>query len=123
MNGMDSAALDAHITGNGGEDQFAGDTMNELANKVYDVLVEEAGATEEGSTGRTMFLNSWPITEYRFCGALGGGGKIRYQNGWPNLRTQRRERWYVTCYSEDETPERREIIERTNKRLAELVES
>jgi hypothetical protein len=47
--------------------------------------------------------------EYRFMGALGFGGKF-----WQQSMT-------VTCYPEDETPERRAIIERANAALADLL--
>lgn len=93
-------------------------------NRIYDVLVEEAGATEEGSTGRRMFLTSsedW--SEYRFGGALGMGGKVWHQteHRWTEQAgVIEVDRFYVNCYSEDLTPEREENIDRTNARLAQL---
>lgn len=83
---------------------------------IYTVLVEECGAREDG---REMFLavrdevrRELPI-EYRFQGALGFGGKFRYHPTWLP---------YVDCYPEDLTPERRAMIERANKRLAEFTD-
>jgi hypothetical protein len=85
----------------------------EIADKIYDILVAECGATEDW---RTHFIYStsqrYPSIEYRFQGALGFGGKF-----WTD-----RSRWYVNCYSEDETPERATMIERTNGLLAKLRE-
>lgn len=51
--------------------------------------------------------------EYRFCGALGFGGKFRNTGN-------RDDTPYVDCYREDETPARNAMIEAANKRLAEL---
>ena len=80
------------------------------ANAIYDILKEECGATE---FWREDFVRSGAdITEYRFQGVLGFGGKFWNTN----------DRWYVTCYSEDETPERRGVMDAANKRLAALKE-
>ena len=79
-----------------------------LAQRVYDVLVAEAGASTQG---RVDFLRAHvdaDTREYRFCGRLGFGGKF-----WV-------ERFAVSCYSEDLTPEREAIIARTNAALAAL---
>ncbi len=51
--------------------------------------------------------------EYRFCGALGFGGKFR-NNGNQNNTP------HVDCYREDETPARLEMIEAANAELAAL---
>ena len=81
---------------------------------IWTVLVQECGAAEgDGMLGRAWFLAAQqhrPVTEYRFIGALGFGGKFWINDG----------RLYVTCYREDETPERLAMIERANRRLAEL---
>lgn len=81
---------------------------------VYDVLVREAGAlsdrierecfviAHEGGEWRTR------CEEYRFQGLLGFGGKYRSKTNT------------VDCYPEDMTPERAEIIARTNAALAAL---
>lgn len=75
---------------------------------VYAVLVEEAGADPEQIDS---FRYHWPdCREYRFMGRLGAGGKV-----WAN-----RGKVYVTCYPEDENAARHEIVEATNKRLADL---
>ena len=77
---------------------------------VWDVLVEMAGAREEE---RDQFVRHAESTkpgdlEYRFCGKLGFGGKIRSQYDGT---------WSVDCYPEDSTPERRTIIEAVNARI------
>lgn len=51
--------------------------------------------------------------EWRFCGALGFGGKFRLNNNRKGIP-------YVDCYREDETPARLQMIERTNARLASM---
>lgn len=79
----------------------------ELANKTYDILVKHAGATE---SLRDVFLHRWPPDEYRFCGHLGLGGKFHYKT------------FKVSCYPEDETPGRKELINITNEELSKLKE-
>lgn len=78
------------------------------ADKVWDILVSAAGAY---ARGRENFRHAWPTTsEYRFTGNLGFGGKVRHEQG----------RTYVTCYSEDETTERRATMQVTNRMLEGL---
>ena len=83
----------------------------DLFSAIYSVLVEQAGAQE---IMRNSFIyhhtesEFGPCDEWRFQGALGFGGKY-----W---RRENR----VSCYREDETPERLEIIERTNEALSSL---
>jgi hypothetical protein len=48
--------------------------------------------------------------EWRLNSALGFGGKVHLNAS----------RLYVTCYREDETPKRLEMIEAANTRLASL---
>lgn len=80
--------------------------------QVYNVLVQECGAPDSPDAINTFVQvagnsENSPM-EYRFQGALGFGGKF-YS---PEMR--------VTCYREDETPERLAMIERANARLAAL---
>jgi hypothetical protein len=78
-------------------------------NEIWDILVEEAGASPSNDM-RFCFVThamSGKWTEFRFGGKLGHGGKV-----WDNCG-----RIYVTAYSENETPEVKAIIERTNERL------
>jgi hypothetical protein len=76
------------------------------ANAVYDVLVEHAGASEEQRDEFVIMHVNGRCDEYRFIGSLGFGGKF-----W-------RHDWRVSCYREDETPERVEAIRITNEALA-----
>ena len=85
-------------------------TLDEF-NKVYDLLVSIGGASE---SYRQNFIyhharSSEPCDEYRFMGKLGYGGKYRRKTN------------KVDCYSEDETPKRRAIIEQLNAELAKLI--
>ena len=88
----------------------------EFADKVYTVLVEHAGAPDDRQgRDRDAFIISQSasvITEWRFGGHLGFGGKL-----WRLRNTLS-----VDCYAEDRTPERQLIIERTNFILQTLVD-
>ncbi len=81
-----------------------------LANRIYDILVQEADAME---SQRDNFIRHHTgkenCYEWRFCGSLGFGGKFRS------------ERMTVDCYPEDSTKEREKIITRTNDRLNEVA--
>lgn len=84
----------------------------EQANAVYDILVREAKAPD-GSWRDSFvleFTGERPTNQWRFCGALGFGGKFRF----PRLS--------VDCYREDETPERLRMIQWTNAALGLLKE-
>jgi hypothetical protein len=85
---------------------------------IYDVLVKEAGALDEESDKNTFVQAAidWDYKysfEYRFMGSLGFGGKIRLPlHRYP----------HVTCYPEDETPERKSAMEKTNSELKRLID-
>lgn len=85
---------------------------SEQANAVYGILVEHCGATDRQREGFVYDQSTQVLPEYRFQGALGFGGKFR-RNGWED-------RWYVNCYPEDLTDERRKMIDAANEALAEL---
>jgi hypothetical protein len=83
------------------------------AQRICTILVEECGY--DASHNATDWLVQWlldgaPAREYRFQGSLGFGGKFWAQD------------WRVTCYPEDETPERWAAIQRANMRLQRLRE-
>jgi hypothetical protein len=84
------------------------------ANAVWSVLVTEAGASSDADDRREFVYHQTTefVSEFRFMGSLGFGGKF-----W---RGRRDERWYVTCYPEHMTPDRRQIVADTNAALAEL---
>lgn len=82
---------------------------------VWSLLQKHCGAGEEP---KTEFLQNTPRTidvhehmEFRFQGALGFGGKIRYNP---------KDHFYVDCYPEDMNPERRRMIEEVNAELKKL---
>jgi hypothetical protein len=85
--------------------------------RFYDILVETAGASGHHYERRSFVqcaLN-WDYRfsfEYRFQGLLQFGGKI-----WLPLDKAP----YVSCYREDDSPERKEIIEKTNVLLEKAV--
>jgi len=82
----------------------------EKANKIYDILVAEAGARE---SDRPSFVYQHCVyengcMEYRFQGKLGFGGK--YRSTWNG----------VTYYHETETPEMVEVKAKVDKLLKEI---
>jgi hypothetical protein len=85
-----------------------------LMERAYDILVEHLGA----STGnKHSFVKAYletvrPAVEWRFGGRLGFGGKF-----WRNVGTIS-----VSCYTEDNSPERTKLITKVNTLLAELVD-
>lgn len=85
--------------------------------RIWAILVTYAGAIDRDS--KWVEFRQWldgalktrGYHEFRLQGALGFGGKLRV---YPD-------RIFVDCYSEDETPARKAIIERTNAALAEAT--
>lgn len=78
----------------------------------WDILIAEAGASDKERERRqfvSYFLTA-QNPEWRFMGKLGSGGKVRFNGDY----------LYVTCYLEQETPERLEIIEKVNEKLLAL---
>lgn len=91
--------------------------MNEeIANKVWDILVEHAGAYE-GHRESFIHAQEQNSSEFRFSGELGFGGKL-----WVSLRSPHRQPVYVSYYKEDESKVREAIVERVNLLLKELME-
>lgn len=88
----------------------------EIAGKIFDVLIEHCGIRKDwDAEKRRDFVTCltrarFDSFEYRFIGGLGIGGKVY-------LTPQR---WYVSCYSEDSTPEREAMIKAANAALAPL---
>ena len=73
--------------------------------EVFTLLVVEAGANERFRDDFVQYLASDTSShEYRFMGDLGFGGKLYQQHG----------RYWISCYREDETPRRLEIIAKVN---------
>jgi hypothetical protein len=89
------------------------------AHGIYDVLEQECGAQPDERGAFITSAESIGITEYRFCGALGFGGKVWDDGPWQF--DAGRARFRVSCYREDETPERRLAILRANVRLGGVV--
>jgi len=89
----------------------------EIAQKIYKIL-EDIGAS---SSIRESFIYDQThedIHEWRFQGLLGFGGKF-----WNDLSYDDKPKWYVSCYSEDETPKRLKLIEETNEKLQTLIDT
>lgn len=79
------------------------------ADAIWTVLVECCGARE---SHRETFIRCMQGVEYRVGGSLGFGGKLYVD----------RQGCRVSCYREDETPERRAAIDAANVRLKALWE-
>jgi hypothetical protein len=90
----------------------------DLYQRVWDVLVHYAGAFEDDQMRQRRYFvlaamerdKFRKMTEYRFSGKLGFGGKLWRAEG----------KLFVNCYREDRDPKRNAIIERVNAVLAEL---
>ena len=83
----------------------------EMANKVWDVLIEHAGASSHDADRLAFVISSVGedrLPEYRFQGALGFGGKVYLRD---------RRGWEVYYYPEDRSQKRDAIVSRTNAAL------
>lgn len=80
---------------------------------IWKVLIDEAGASEYDDMGFSSLAGDF--TEWRFRGKLGFGGKVWHASFSHKV--------YISCYPEDRTPERIEIIERVNIILQELYDN
>jgi len=90
--------------------------------EVWDVLVEECGASEDPQAGHGFIAfahyfgdrsDLHELKEFRFMGSLGFGGKVWHQpHAQPPID--------VNYYAEDESPDRRAAAQRANERLARL---
>jgi hypothetical protein len=93
------------------------ENSKELYERCYDILVEHAGASNNVRDKQyfvwlaTNHEKFHQLTEYRFCGSLGFGGKF-----WRNAG-----KLYISCYPEDENPKRLAIIEKVNKMIAKIM--
>lgn len=76
--------------------------------KIYDILQKYCGAIDYWRDNFIYVMSHDNVHEYRFQGSLGFGGKF-----WSDD-------WKVSCYKEDETPERKTIIKIANKALKKI---
>lgn len=84
----------------------------DVAGAVWAVLVEHAGASPRPHARADFVSNAREGTwsEWRFMGDLGYGGKV--WNAYQSFR--------VTCYAENETPERLAIVQKVNPLLQQI---
>lgn len=80
------------------------------ANRIYDILVREAGASNREFHRINFTTALVSFTEHRFCGALGFGGKFVIAH----------DAWYVTASTEDMTDSVVGRIVAANRELANL---
>lgn len=82
---------------------------------LYEILEQTVGAPTEKESFMHHIqeaLDKGERLEYRFIGNLGFGGKL-----WIHPHKTP----YVTCYQEDETPGRRQLIKAANEEIQALV--
>jgi hypothetical protein len=88
---------------------------------VWTVLVT-SGATPDHPTQRNWFISGWQgdWDEWKFEGNLGFGGKIwreqAFVSGEGYVPTMR-----LSCYSEDNSPERTKIIALAETKLTDIL--
>lgn len=93
------------------------DFSGEFLELVWGVLVRECGAREDGRADFIASVQAHGLTEYRFMGRLGFGGKVRYRRwggtpkGW----------LYVDYYPEHRTDDRDGDVQRANAGLRDLL--
>lgn len=91
---------------------FLVSTNPDFYRDVYAVLVELGGAN---INNRADFVHNYTTNpeacEWRFCGRFGFGGK--FYRCW--------DRYYVSMYSEDRTPELTTLLDALNQQIADLV--
>lgn len=86
------------------------DEAESRAEAVWAVIVAVCGADPEGRGDFVFHAIRGPLPEYRFQGSLGWGGKVHLKSP-PQ----------VSCYSEDENPKRRRMIDSANELLAAIA--
>ena len=100
------------------ETRYALDTA--VGTRVWDILIKECGAQATGSTPEQFFHHIGRVErdglEFRFMGTLGFGGKVYLEP-----RAAYRPCFRVTCYREDETPKRLDMLNRANSLFTELA--
>lgn len=82
----------------------------DIANSIIDILVEHCGVNANRRKTIIDDLMWGNLTEYRFQGNLGFGGKLNYNNS----------KIYVSYYPEDKTPEKELMVEIANNKLSEI---
>lgn len=94
--------------------------LGPLADEIYDILIEcGASDTLEERMQFCVYMcdpangGATSPREWRFVGALGGGGKVHASRG----------KIYVDCYPEDLTEKRRAVIDAANVKLRNLIET
>jgi hypothetical protein len=82
----------------------------DIANSIVDILVEHCGVNANRRKTIVDDLMWGKLTEYRFQGNLGFGGKLNYNNS----------KIYISYYLEDKTPEKELMVEIANNKLSEI---
>jgi len=105
----------------------------ELAESVWEILVRKAGANPATSSDHYQCVKELvddgvdPMSglEFRFCGALGFGGKVWFQPCLRDWKTGLPELAHVSCYPEDAQrhPDLNTIVDEVNAELTALAAS
>lgn len=82
----------------------------ETANRLYDIVVKTCGAVDTEFWRHDFVMSAMVngISEYRFGGHLGMGGKLYSRP------------WRVSCYRDDRSPDRDAMIESANRQLKDI---
>jgi hypothetical protein len=83
----------------------------QLAKQIFEILVETCGADWRDWPSFAHHVTTKNRVEFRFQGNLGFGGKFHRYG----------EKMYVSCYTEDDTFERRSAIQTANERIYDLT--
>ena len=88
---------------------------SDAANDVYDLLVSIGGAEEASRESFVLYSGEKEdsVSEWRFQGHFGFGGKFRTR--WGNGKNKHD--WYVDLYPEDDTVERSGLVKILNEKL------
>lgn len=111
-----------------GREPWFADLGPRFADDALEIICEECGFDPDESAiyqfRRAVIEAESHNVEYRFIGALGFGGKfhLHLRHFSYLLGNGGDYRCYVSCYSEDKTPERAAMIEGANLRLTLLCD-
>jgi len=79
--------------------------------QIFAVLVNRCDCDRDHGPALIRYLLENKNGEYRFQGNLGFGGKLYFNN----------DKCYVSCYSNDESPKRLEIIRVVNEEISKIL--
>lgn len=82
----------------------------DIANSIVDILIEHCGVAANRRNSIVEELMWQQLTEYRFQGELGFGGKLKHKHN----------KLYVDYYPEDKTTQREQMVQAANTKLEKI---